>query len=36
MEETIHIQRREGDSNLKYVVIFTHLFYVFDAHAKLS
>ena len=31
MEETIHIQRRKGDLNSKYVVEFTHLFYVFDA-----
>ena len=36
MEETIHIQEREGDSNLKHFVEFTHLFYVLVALAKLS
>ena len=36
VEETMHIQRRGGDPSSKYVVEFTHLFYVFDAHAKLS
>lgn len=29
MEETIHIQRRENDPNLKHIVKFAHLFYVF-------
>ena len=36
MEETIHIQRREGDPNSKHIIEFTHLFHVLAAHAKLN
>ena len=36
MKETIHIQGREGDSNSKHFVEFTHLFYVLVALAKLN
>ena len=36
MKETIFIQEREGDSNLKHVIEFTYLSYVTVVLTKLS